>query len=213
MESVDCTQTALQDNITMGEVEDEYEKETGNKIPPSIKIEGEKELDKNQKYNFTVSIDHKPSGKYKIVLREKKTNKIIAESTDGTFTGVPASKDEGGIYIMQLIDSKTGDCLSDPQPMDGFIPVEKVNHKLTPQEFQALLDKKDDTLIGDGANPYISPVYTIKYKGLDASDNAPTDLADVIINLEMGVWSSVKVDALDYDNTMHISSITLSVKK
>ena len=78
---------------------------------------------------------------------------------------------------------------------------------------QKLLDDEDETLIGNGENPYLAPNYEIEFMGIKDSEELPTNLADVIEKVYMGVWNSVKVEAVEYDNTMHISRITLSVKK
>lgn len=199
--------------IQIAEAENEYEQETGCAIPPSIKPLGEKQLADDQTYSFEVAIEHAPSCSFKVVLLDKATNKVIAESKDGKFSKIPPSKADGGMYIIQIMDSKTDSALCDPQPIDGFLPVQKISHKLNKEQVQKLLDDEDETLIGNGENPYLAPNYEIEFLGIKDSEELPTNLADVIEKVYMGVWNSVKVEALEYDKTMHISRITLSVKK
>lgn len=210
-EPVDVVDTSSVKQIA--ETEDEYTKETGLEVTPSIKPMGEKQLADDQTYSFEVAVEHAPSVAFKVVLLEKGTNKVVAESKNGKFANVPASKAEGGMYIIQIVDSKTGKVLCDPQPIDGFLPIQKVSHKLSVEQVQELLDKEDETLIGDGENPYLAPDYKIEFKGVKGNDELPTNLADVIEKVYMGVWKSVKVEALEYDKTMHISCIKLIVKK
>ena len=195
------------------ETEKAYEQETGLHVPPTIMPIGEKQLADDQTYSFEVAVEHAPSVDFKVVLLEKGTNKVVAESKNGKFTNIPASKAEGGMYIIKIEDCKTGKELCDPQPIDGFIPIQKVSHRLSVGQVQELLDKEDETLIGDGENPYLAPGYKIEFKGVKDNDELPTNLADVIEKVYMGVWKSVKVEALEYDKTMHISCIKLIVKK
>ena len=188
--------------------------ETGLKIPPSISLDGEKKLNDNETYSFKVIVDHAPNVSYVITLTEKTSGAIVAKSEDGSFTDVPPSKAEGGIYLIQIVDKKADTLLSTPQPMDGFFPVKKVDHKLSVADLQRLLDSEDETLLGNGENPYLAPLYTIKYIGLSEDDSHPANLADVMEKKYM-VWKSfkVEVESLVYDESNHISCITLKVTK
>lgn len=182
-------------------------------IPPSITPVGEKTLNDDQTYSFKVVVDNAPTNSFKIVLIDKITGELVAESKDGRFAGVRPSKAEGGMYLIQIVDAKTDSLLCTPQTMDGFLPVKKVDRKLSVEELQKLLDSEDETLIGNGENPYLAPGYTINYKGLSNGDSRPANLADVIEKIYMNVWSSVKVESVEYDESSHISSITLKVIK
>lgn len=191
-----------------------YEEETGLKIPPFISLIGEKKLNDNETYSFKVKVDHAPNVSYVIMLTEKMGGAIVAKSEDGSFTDVPPSKAEGGIYLIQIVDKKADTLLSTPQPMDGFFPIVKVNHKLSVEDLQKLIDSQDMSLIGNGETPYIAPVYTIKYKGLSNEDSHPATLADVLEKLYVTcVWSRAKVESLEYDENNHISCITLKITK
>ena len=145
-------------------------------------------------------------------MSDKVSGKTIAESKNGSFVGVPPSEVEGGIYIIYLVDKKDS-VLCTPQTMDGFLPVQNVGNKLSMAELQKLIDTGDDSLIGNGENPYLAPDYTINYKGLSNEDDHPDNLADVLEKLDMGVWNSAKVESVEYDNTNHIKSITLYISK
>lgn len=198
---------------SVSQEENAYVKETGLSIPPSITPMGEKKLNNDKTYSFKVTVDNAPANSYKIILTDKITGNIVAESKDGNFTEVPPSKADGGVYLIQIVDAKTDSLLCTPQTMDGFLPVKKVDHKLSVEELQKLLDSEDETLIGNGENHYLAPGYKIHYKGLSNGDSHPTNLADVIEKIYMSVWSSVKVESLEYDESSHISSITLIVTK
>ena len=195
--------------------ENKYREETGLIIPPSITPIGKKILnDDDNTYSFKVGIKNPPSSPFKIILTDKISGKTIAESGDGSFTAVPPSKADGGIYLIQIVDVKTDSVLCTPQTMDGFLPVQKVDNKLSVSQLQQLIDSEDETLIGDGENPYLAPGYTLKYTGLTNDDPHPTNLADVVEKVSvMCVWNSVKVESVEYDDTKHIKSITLHITK
>lgn len=196
------------------EAENAYTNETGLKIPPSISLQGTKALnDDDNTYSFKVKIDNPPSIPYKVVLTEKVTGKTIAESKDGSFVGIPPSNAEGGIYLIKIVDTKKDSVLCTPQTLDGFIQVQKIGNKLSTADLQKLIDSGDDSLIGNGENPYLAPDYTINYKGLSNEDEHPSNLADVIEKLEMGIWSSAKVESVEYNDTKHIKNITLHITK
>lgn len=202
------------DNKSDVEISNEYEEETGLTIPPSISPKGDKILNDDQTYSFKVKVDNAPNSSYTILLTDKKTGKVVAKSEDGSFTNIPPSKAEGGIYLIQIVDKKTDSLLCTPQTLDGFFPVKKVDHKLSVADLQRLLDSEDETLLGNGENPYLAPLYTIKYIGLSEDDSHPANLADVMEKKYM-VWKSfkVEVESLVYDESNHISCITLKVTK
>ncbi len=195
-------------------VENTYTQETGLTIPPSIVLQGKKTLNEDDNtYSFKVAVKNPPSASYKIVLTDKSTGTAIAESKNGSFVGVPPSKAEGGIYLIQIVDTKKDSVLCTPQTMDGFLPVQKVDHKLSMADLQKMIESGDETLVGNGENPYLAPDYTIKYKGLSDGDNHPSNFADVLEKLDMGIWNSVKVESVEYDDTKHIKNITLHINK
>ena len=196
------------------EIEKKYTDETGLSIPPSISIQGKMTLnDDDNTYSFKVKVDNLPSSiTYKVILTDKITSKTIAESKDGSFERIPPSKADGGIYLIKIVDTQNDSVLC-YLTKDGFLPVKKVGRKLSVSELQKLIDSSDESLIGNGENPYLSPDYTINYNGLSNEEHQPSNLADVVEKLEMGTWIRVKVESLTYDDTKHIKSITLNITK
>lgn len=208
----EVTDTAqVQEDIIQEELNHEIQK-LGIIIPPTIEGVSKMELDENCNYNVTIKIGHAPEGGYSVHITDVKTNQVIAESNNGIFKGIPFSKN-GGKYYAQIVSSSTNEALSEKTEITGFVEVKPIPRALTKAELQELINKQDKSLLGHD-NEYLSPVYQIKYKDLPKDlDYLPDNLADVFEMLDFGSWTSVEVVSLEYDETHHISSITLKVKQ
>lgn len=193
------------------EVLNEEIKSLGIEIPPTIKSLEKMELDDDGNYNVVVKIEHAPEKGYCVQILDVKTNEVVAKSSNCEFKGVPFSKNDGKYYA-QIFNESTNEPLSEKTEITGFVEVKSISKKLSVAELQNLINKQDQSLLGHD-NEYLSPVCKIKYASLPkGTDDAPDNLADVFEMLDFGVWTSVEVSSLEYDNTKHISSITLKVK-
>lgn len=193
------------------EVLNEEIKSLGIEIPPTIKSLEKMELDDEGNYNVVIRIEHAPEKGYCVQILDVKTNKVVAKSSNCEFKGVPFSKNDGKYYA-QIVNESTNEPLSEKTEITGFVEVKSISKKLSVAELQNLINKQDQSLLGHD-NEYLSPVCKIKYASLPKNtDYAPDNLADVFEMLDFGAWTSVEVSSLEYDNTKHISSITLKVK-
>lgn len=199
----------ITENTTQEELIQEIQ-DLGIVIPPTIKGIDKMELDDSGNYNVEIKIDHAPEKGYWVVITDVKTNKTIAKSSNGTFKGVPCSNNEGKYYA-QIINASTNEALSEWTEITGFKKIEQISKKLSKSELQDLINKQDPSLRGHD-NEFLSPVYKLKYENLPKDYEAPDNLSDVIEMLNMEAWTSVEVTSLEYDDTKHISSITLKVK-
>lgn len=189
-----------------------YINETGLSIPPTINI---KDLTFEESgYSFDVVVENPPSAQYYyVVLDPYNSKKIIAKSDNGKFNQVPYSNADGGVFDIALIDvsADTVICKIDKP---GFIKQQAVTQKMTAAELQAKIDSRDQSLMGAGENDYLNPEYKLKLVGLPSDAvNVPSTLGEVFDKLENEIWSSVKVNSLEYDDMNRISVITLSVKE
>lgn len=186
--------------------------ETGLSIPPSIKW-GDIVPNDEGLYSFQALVEYAPSIPYVYTITDIVTNKEVARSADGAFENVPYSNDSEWRYNIQIVDANVDTLLCTPQVISGFVKIEKVSRKMTPDELQALINKRDESLIGVGENKYLSPVCKLHFKGLPSSvQSVPENIADVLEKLDMEVWEKVQVVDLEYDDTQHINSITFKVK-
>lgn len=187
-----------------------YVKETGLTLPPVINI-GDLTFEEDG-YTFEVTVENTPAlNFYYAILDPYNHKKTIAKSDNGKFKGVPFSTADGGCYDVALID-KSADTLICCIEKTGFIAQKAVAKKMSVQELQSLIDRRDISLMGVGENDYLNPDYKLKFSGLPSDAvNVPTTLGEVFDKLENEIWSSVKVSSLEYDDMNRISVIQLSI--
>lgn len=185
-------------------------KELGIDVLPTIKGVERIELDADGNYNVTIKIEHTPKNGYTVIITDLETGSVVAKSKNGTFKGVPFSRNSGKYYA-QIQDTSTEEPLCEPTEITGFVEVKKISQKLSVSELQELISKQDPSLLGHD-NEYLSPVYQLKYENLPQDYEAPDNLSDVFEMLNMEVWTSVEVTSLEYDDTKHVSLIKLTVK-
>ena len=185
-------------------------KELGIDVRPTIKGVERIELDADGNYNVTIKIEHTPKNGYTVIIKDWETGSVVAKSKNGTFKGVPFSRNSGKYYA-QIQDTSTEEPLCDPTEITGFVEVKNISKKLSVSELQELINKQDPSLLGHD-NEYLSPVYQLMYENLPQDYEAPDNLSDVFEMLNMEVWTSVEVTSLEYDDTKHVSLIKLTVK-
>lgn len=189
-----------------------YLKETGLSLPPVINV-SELTFEDNG-YSFEVSIENPPAVKcYVAVLDAYNAKKIITKSNNGKFKDVPFSEADGGCYNIALFDA-SADTLICSIEKPGFIRQKAVSKRMTVAELQSRIDKRDESLMGVGENDYLNPDYKLKFVGLPSDAvNVPSTLGEVFDKLDNEIWSSVKINSLDYDDMNRISMIKLSIKE
>lgn len=183
----------------------------GIDIPPTIKGISKMELDDDGNYNVTVEIEHAPEEGFCVQISDVKTGKVVANSSNGTFKGVPFSSNDGKYYA-KIVNASTNKALSEQTEITGFVEYHPISKKLSKLELQDLINRKDPSLLGHD-NKYLSPVYKISYENLLPDDLKPDNLGDIFVDMIPDAWTSVEVTSLKYDDTNHISLIKLKVKK
>lgn len=182
----------------------------GVTIKPTIGGVSNINVDDKCNYSFIINICNAPKDGFYVVISDIKTNEEVAKSKDGVFKDVPFSKNEGKYYA-HIVNASSNEALSEHTEITGLVEVKNISKKLSKMELQDLINKQDPSLRGHD-NEFLSPVYKLKYENLPKDYEAPDNLSDVIEMLNMEAWTSVEVTALEYDDTKHISSITLKVK-
>lgn len=168
-----------------------------------------------EKYSCIIQIEYAPSGSFKYQIIDSFEEMVVAESSDGSFSGVPVSESSGGSYRVRLVDVSGNALLFQGKvieaPISGFIKQVKPETKMSVEQLQHLLDIYDNSLLGLGENDFLAPNYKLSFIGLDGVINIPTILAQVIEKLQMGDWESATVTKLGYDDMNRISEISLQV--
>lgn len=189
-----------------------YVNETGLTLPPVINV-GDLTFE-DEGYTFEVSVENRPlTGYYVAILNAHNDKIVISKSNDGKFTKIPFSEADGGSYIIALVDVSNDTIICNIEK-PGFIRQKAVSRKMTIPDLQTRINKRDESLMGIGENDYLAPDYKLKFIGLPSDAvNIPSTLGEVFDKLDNEIWSSVKVNSLEYDDMNRISMISLSVKE
>ncbi|MCF0126498.1 MAG: hypothetical protein HUJ68_12245 [Clostridia bacterium] len=165
----------------------------------------------NDGYNIKVSLTNPPTKEYHFQVLEAFGDKVIATNNNGIFRKLPPSDSEGGSYRIVAKLNKNDSIIAIAN-VSGFIRQVNVTSKMSLEKLKELIDKKDKSLVGIGENEFLSPEYKLILNGLsDNSTNKPTLLAEVFEKLDMGIWESVSVSQIGYDEMNRINSITMFV--
>lgn len=191
---------------------------TGDTIlvePPTVEVSEPIYDDKKECYSVDVIAKNVPRGMEVSYVRMDHfgNHDVLQTSTDGKFTDIPYCEDDGHCYDFAIMDVKADTLLCAAVPKPGFIRVVVVKEKMSKEELQQLINKHDSSLIGAGENDFLAPDVTLKFKGLpEDAVNIPENLSSVFEKIDFGIWTSVTVDNLKWDDKNRISEITLIVK-
>lgn len=170
---------------------------------------------KDGKYSLRVAVAHPPKdSKLHFQLLMPFDEKIVAECDNGQFKDIAPSPDQdgGGIYRVRVTAEKDGKIIAKAENQaPGFIKQEKVSKKMTNAQLQSMVDRRDPDLQGIGESKYIAPDLKLSFSGLNNDDIKPEIMQDVFDKLDMGVWRSVKVTGMKYDNMNRICEIQFQV--
>lgn len=181
-------------------------------LPLSLEITDQpKANSSNSTYSLTVgckNLEKDQKITYGIYRMDGRT--LVAESTDGNFTNIPASEDNG-IYLIKAHVEGVNDA-SQPGAFEqaGFDKIEKVTDKMTVTQIQKIIDKRDISAV------YKSPIIKtckIIYRGISADEYKPKDLGELFSHLNMSDWRGVKVESVTYNSDNYVNSITVTVEK
>ena len=182
-------------------------------VPTSVEV-SEPVFD-GKNYSVNVEVKSPPAGVkfYYVRMNHFGEKKILQKCDDGHFKNIPYCEEDGSCYDFAIMDTESDTLLCTPMTVTGFIRQVSVSEKMTVQALQTLIDKRDPSLNGAGENDYLSPTYTLKFKGLPSNAvNVPSILAEVTEKLDMDAWQQVTVTNLEYDDMNRISVIYLNVK-
>lgn len=183
--------------------------------PPTVEVSEPIYDDKKERYSVELIAKNVPRGMEISYVRMDHfgNHDVLQTSTDGKFTDIPYCEDDGHCYDFAIMDVKADTLLCAAVPKPGFIRVVVVKEKMTKEELQRLIDKRDQSLIGAGENDFLAPDVKLKFKGLpEDAVNIPENLSSVFEKIDFGIWASVTVDNLKWDDKNRISEITLIVK-
>lgn len=197
---VELTQEELQDFID----------DTGLNIPREVKLDKVPTFE-GDGYSVKVRLANAEGlSNYYFRICEKYSDKVVAKSNDGSFSGVPYSSADGGCYRIQVVSNGRDSILAELDVME-FVRQIKVDSQMTKETLQEMINTRDESLLGAGENDYLAPDYKISFTGLSADARKPKLFSEVFEKLDNGIWTSAKVTKLGYDNMNRICSITIAV--
>lgn len=211
LDTIDTTLVVGDDSIVLDQTETKLNK---MEIKEVVKATFDK---KANKYNYRVTVRFSPPGStvsFEMLMPFE--DKIVAKSDDGKFTGIEPSPDNdgGGSYRIRAVAKKDGKTVATAmRDCTGFIKQRAVSKKLTVAQVQKLVEKRDNSLLGVGENDYFAPNYKMTFTGLDRDDENLAVMQDVFDHIDLGMWKSVTVTGLKYDEMNRVCEIQLRVKQ
>lgn len=151
-------------------------------------------------YIFTVGSTNVPTNiRVKYRIRELKN----VTSTNGSFKKIPGS--ESGSYTVELINAASDSVLTE-KSFSGFKKTEIVPNRMNEAEFKKLLI--EGNAVG---NPGVAKVVTINTLELNEGEKpiGHGDLQAIYDKIENGIWKSVIVLKVGYDEFNRINQVTI----
>lgn len=125
---------------------------------------------------------------------------ILMQNSDGHFNGIAPFEEGYNVQVRAVWPDTT--IISPRTHVSGFIVPREPIEKLDAEELQRLIITRD---AGD-IKQYLAQGIKINTVG---SERKPELLQDVIVLLDMGVWPTLTVTNVTYDENNYITTITL----
>lgn len=180
-------------------------------VKMSLEVKSKIRLDASSgTYSFKTDCRHLPEGAKVEFSLAGFDGKVVARSSDGSFSKVPPAADKTGIYTLSASVAGIPD---DKQPetieIAGFDPAPVADApRMTVAEVQKLLDARDISAI---YKPGVGIVKgcQLKYVGLGPDERGPKDIGRLFSHLNLSDWAGVEVVSMTYDSYNRVNSITL----
>lgn len=163
-------------------------------------------------YSFQTKAEHLPTGVTvtEFKLQSINGNTTIATSSNGSFTGIPFSPNNGQY---NLLASLSDGQLITKERIGGFIEVKVVDNRMKAEELTVLLNQIDKDL-GLGRNTKVIRRPTIVVNNTQNENNSQIRIIDDIYGrLELGTWVSVTVTSVEYDSYGRIIKFYIDYKE
>lgn len=168
---------------------------------------------KTKTYSFTVAPSNTIDGNtYKYQLIDFATGKMVKEQAAGVFTGIAPASDADGSYIVKAFayDAKGAQVEDATLTIIGCVKFPEGNiKKRTVAEVQADINH----MIKSQSTKNITSSWTYsKNVRFTCSDGEKINsFGEILEQINLGLWSSVKVGSVGYDSENRVNAITLNV--
>lgn len=163
-------------------------------------------------YNLNVQINNLPEKATAMhYIFGKQGNDTIAKSVDGKFKGIPPTSD--GEYKLSVQWKDSIGIIG--QGLDtliiGFKPFEKPKmKKMEVSELTRRINMCDRKLAI--RNSKISSALKLNFSNLKPDEKSPETMDEIFNKIKFGMWSSISVSSVDYNEDNQIISITIIIK-
>ena len=162
-------------------------------------------------YDLTVKVKNLPQKAVaNFIIYDELTKATVVKCNNGQFKKIPST--ESGKYRLSIHwkDSLGYEGLGIDTLITGFKPFEKPKvKKLEAQELQTLINNCDRQL--STKNKRISPNIVFRFTNIQANEKHPETIDEIYNKIKFGMWSSVSVSSVEYNDENQVVKITLNI--
>ncbi len=162
-------------------------------------------------YNLTININNLPKKAVAhYFIHDKLKGDTVSKSNNGRFRAIPAT--ESGEYSLYVhwTDSLGYPGLAVDTLLTGFKPFEKPKiKKLEANELENLINKCDRKL--SVRNTKISSALRLEFTNIMSEEKRPETIDEIYNKIKFGMWSSINVTSVDYNDDNQVVQITMLI--
>ena len=158
-------------------------------------------VEASQTFDLDLSADSCEGAKVTFYLLDGET--VVMQNETGHFTGIAPLEEGYNVYLSAEWEDTT--IVTPTKHVFGFVIPREPVEPMTKEEFQALIKAKDSS-IKRGDNEHLAQAVMVTTL---ESKYPVTTLLEAIEKLEQGLWTTVEVTKVEYDENNLITSVTL----
>ena len=206
MDSIKDDQT----ETVVTEYQDVIESETSNNDDYQLNVSvGEPIANtKTQTYDININIDNLPLGAIATYYICGQTD-TIAKNDNGEFRNIPGNSNGSYNILIKWINADGNYGIPFTTSISGFTIIEKPKmDKMTASTLEALVNSQSKNLYNSRA---ISKNVRFEFTNIKEDERCPENMATLFNKFKFGLWSSIKVIAVEYNDNNQISEIIFSI--
>lgn len=173
----------------------------GTKRGEPVLVKDTVEYDK-ESGTFRLEVHADSTAGAKVIFQLIDGDSILMESTDGRFSGIEPF--EEGYNVQARVEWEDTTIVTPMLHLSGFVYREPVE-KMPVEELQKLINQRDKSF-SVGTNKHVMQGFTLR---VTDSQYKVESISDVFMMLKGGIWKSVTVADVTYDDNNLITAIVL----
>lgn len=160
----------------------------------------------DRNYNITVNVKSTLSDSDFTYEAINDKNDVVNAGKSSRFT-VPQS--ESGVYFVRVIDEKTGES-SLPYKVTGC-----TIQRMSKQRLESICNSGDYTTMRNEEAYQLSPKLTMEFVFVvgEPDSEVATSIDDICTRIQFGLWKSVSIMEIEYDNLYRVKHVKFKVSK